>query len=299
MNIIEKYNDRVKNYGKKFVWMTIIPNNIQRKLNLIVLELGKIIFRGAQIKNKIIIESHNDFDCNSGALYNYLIKHKYNEKYKIVWLVKNEIKQQLPKNVIALNICKPSIKKAWEIATAKYLFNDDSFIKKMKKEQVAVYCTHGGCALKNVQGIINVPDYVDYILSASKNFDPIMCKNYSIPYPNNKMLHFGFPSSDVFFEESGNELLKITNKTFDKVILWMPTFRKNKYDYSRNDSLIEQPLGIPLFNDIEQLKEVNKTLTTCGCLLIIKIHPMQDPLTYSELKNFSKIIVIDAVRAKK
>ena len=46
-------------------------------------------------------ESHNDFDSNGGAFYNYLIQNEYNKKYKIVWLIKHKesLNVQLPKNV--------------------------------------------------------------------------------------------------------------------------------------------------------------------------------------------------------
>ena len=62
----------------------------------IYFRISQIIFlyftKMKPLKNIIIIESHNDFDCNGGAFYNYLIKNNYNEKYLIVWLLKNKKK---------------------------------------------------------------------------------------------------------------------------------------------------------------------------------------------------------------
>ena len=47
-----------------------------------------------------------------------------------------------------------------------------------------------------------------------------------------------------------------------------------------------------------ELKILNEKLVSLNCLLIIKIHPMQDPLTITNLKDEGNIIVLDAQRVK-
>lgn len=69
----------------------------------------------------------------------------------------------------------------------------------------------------------------------------------------------GFPSHDILYEPSNNEISKITNKEFAKTILWMPTFRKTM-GFNQNDSLKVYPTGIPIFNSIKQVEELNKYL---------------------------------------
>lgn len=63
--------------------------------------------------NTIVIESHNDFDFNGRAFYNYLVKNNYNEKYLIVWLLrnKNNAKRKKPKNVKTYGRFSPAISK--------------------------------------------------------------------------------------------------------------------------------------------------------------------------------------------
>ena len=241
MNIFKKYKIYTREYGTKYVWSKFLEYKVMLPINNFFLKLGEKLFSNAELRNTIIIESHNDFDCNGGAIYDYLIANHYNEKYKLIWLVKNKVTKKMPRNVQCFNYYKPSIKKTWFIATAKFLFSDDFITKKMKNEQVSVYCTHGGCAIKNVKGILVVPNDVDYILSSSNNFDPIMCDNYSIPYPNTRMLHFGFPSNDVFFNKSEDELKKVTKKEYAHVFLWMPTFRKLKDNINRIDGVSDNP----------------------------------------------------------
>lgn len=260
---------------------------------------AKIIYFPFSIKDIIVIESHNDFDCNGGAIYDYLLRNNYNKRYKIVWLVTNEIytNRNLPYNVLCLNYYKLSIVKEYYLNCAKYLFYDDKEIKKRKGKQKLIYCTHGGVTFKNVIGKIIVPDDVDYILSPSKRYDLLICKNYSIKWPNNRMLHIGYPANDVLFDQTvDDEVKKVTEDKYNKTILWMPTFRTSKS--GRNDSAKEFPIGIPVFNHIESLRDFNRYLEQNKTLLIIKIHPFQDENSYIKLCNMSNIRIIDGKKAK-
>ena len=249
-----------------------------------------------RLHNTIVIESHNDFDCNGGALYEYLISKGYNKKYKIIWLLKRKTNRNLPKNVKGYLIDKPSFVKAFHLCTAKYFTADNIVVPKVRNDQQFYYLTHGGITFKNVKGLLVVPEHVDYILSSSSNYDPFVCNNYSIPYPNKKMLHLGYPSNDVFFNDTPNEIEKITKDKFDKVFLWMPTFRKWE-GLDRNDSTIDYPLGIPLIYDSEGFNELNSFLKKENSLMIIKLHPQQDlsTLKISSTSNI-KVLTINTVR---
>ncbi|MBR6148815.1 MAG: CDP-glycerol glycerophosphotransferase family protein [Lachnospiraceae bacterium] len=288
MKYINRYIKYVKEFGRKYVWTFIFP----RKIDNIIKRIVGYIYMNKELKDIIILESHNDFDCNGGALYSYFLNKGINERYTIVWLIKNRMKEKLPNNVYAYFLWKPSIRKAYFLANAKYIFCDDVIIGKTKEDQVLVYCTHGGVAVKNVIGKICIPDNTNYILSPGKNFDSVMCKNYSVNYPNNKMLHFGFPSNDMLFIDNHLEINKVTNYKYKRMVLWMPTFRKG-VGFGRNDSLVTQPLGIPLFVSLQELEDFSNYLVKINTLLIIKIHPMQDEKSYSQLKSFRNIIILD------
>lgn len=252
-------------------------------------------YRRGNLKNSIIIESHNDFDCNGGAFYRYLIDHEYNYKYKIVWLIKHPLKEKLPYNVLAFDIFKFSLKKCYYIATSKFLLADDIITPKAREDQISIYCTHGGVTFKNVKGLIVLPEEIDYILSPSERYDPLMCENYSIKHPNGKMLHIGFPSNDVFFNIEKCDY-KNSGELYDFNILWMPTFRKNMS--GRVDSLGEYPFGIPLFKEISQLLRLNEMMKKKKSRLIIKLHPMQDLTEINRWPELSNIVVLDSKRTK-
>lgn len=260
-------------YAVNHTWR-FICNTFSRIERFIILAVTK----KKPLKNIIIIESHNDFDCNGGAFYNYLIDKMWNKKYIIVWLIRNKrklVSVQMPENVKVYEVNSPSIMKNYYIVRAKYFTADACVTEKVRKDQVSMFFDHGTFSLKNAKNFMNLPETIDYYLTASANFDPIYCEERSIPYPNPKLVHLGYPMHDVFYHESPSEIRKITNKPYDKVILWMPTFRKQA-GTERNDSNASYPYGIPLLMFREQIENLQNLLKKLNVLLIIKIHPMQD-----------------------
>ncbi len=259
--------------------------------------IGKHFFTRIPLKDVIIIESHNDFDCNGGAFYRYLLQRGLNERYRIIWLIRNPKPKTLPKNVRCFDFFRPSLIKEYYCCVAKHILNDDKFIGKRRPGQVCVYCTHGAIGLKNVRGLIVIPDDIDFILSPSAWYDPYMCRDYSVDYPNDRMLHIGFPSNDLLFNGTEDECARIREQHYSKYILWMPTFRSNSK--TRNDSDATYPFGIPLVNTLEELERINSFCRDNDSLLIIKIHPMQVKESYQALKDMSNVAVLDGEKTKR
>ena len=268
------------------------------KLEDILERLMCLVTRNIELKDTIMIESHNDFDCNGGAFYNYLIKNGYNRKYKIVWLVRKKVTDDLPENVETVPLYGPNLRKAYYVCTSKYFTFDCENVRKMRDNQIMVYCSHGAGGLKNAKGKLHVPPYVDYILVQSKAYAPIQANQWSVTYPDKRIIAIGYPAQDVFFDGSkSDEIQKITLQKYKKVILWMPTFRKGG-GYHRNDSRKEQKLGIPLIETKEQYMKLNNYLAENNVLLIIKIHPKQD-LENLKIKDESNIKVLTGETVKK
>lgn len=268
----------------------------QYKLEIILEKIVYIFTKNKPLQNKIMIESHNDFDCNGGAFYNYLIEHGYNKKYKIVWLVRKKVKDKLPDNVECVPLLGPSIRKAYHICTAKYVTFDCEGVNKLRDDQIVVYCSHGAGGLKNAKGKLVIPDTVNYLLVQSERYAPIQANQWSLESNDSRFVYIGFPAQDTFFDDDKSELLKITNKKYDKVVLWMPTFRKGG-GYNRNDSIKEQKFGIPLFKSIDEYERLNILLKELDVYLIIKIHPKQDlsNLGVADLSNI-KVLTGETVK---
>ncbi len=244
------------------------------KIDLFLQKILSIIYRKVPLKNVIVIMSHDDFDCNGGAFYDYLIKKEYNQKYKIIWILNHDVPKNLSDNVYGFKYLRPNLKKDYYICRAKVLTADSNIIKKVRKDQVSVYFDHGSFSLKSVRKYFAFSETIDYYLTASANFDPIFCETRNVPYSSSKLLHLGYPMHDVFYQDTPSELLKMTKKKYDKVILWMPTFRKSIG--GRNDSNAEYTYGIPLIENQEEFDTLQRILEGLNILMIIKIHPKQD-----------------------
>lgn len=296
MNIIKKFTTRVSRYGFLYVVKVIIKNKIYRPLNQCVMKISKLLWKNSPIKNTIVIESHNDFDTNGGAFYDYLIEHTFNDKYKIIWLIKNKAPRDLPKNVKCYNISKPSFRKSYHICTAKIITCDDVVTEKVQKQQIMIYLSHGAVSLKRPNGFMNLPDCLDYCLTSSDFMAPIHADIFNLTSKKEKQIILGYPVHDILYQPSSKEIRKVTKIEYSKVILWMPTFRRSK-DFNRNDSETELALGIPVLSNIKEYKELNEFLKEKNTLLIIKIHPMQD-MTTVKIKNESNIKVLNGELVK-
>lgn len=269
------------------------------KIDIVIQKVCGVFLRKKPLKDIIVIESHNDFDSNGGAFYNYLIKNGYNRKYKIVWAIKHPeaVPQELPENVDWYAEYKPGVKKNYYKWIARWFSSDMNCGRKLRKNQITIYQTHGSLGLKNCVGVINLPDNLDYCLVASEYFAQFEAKQYSWEYPNDKFRFCGFPAHDVFYTSEPGDLHKITNETYAKTILWMPTFRKSVV--GRCDGTDNQPLGIPLVTTAEAYFELNRCLKERNICLIIKLHPKQD---LSEMKKLDatniKVLTGDDVKKK-
>ena len=261
--------------------------------------IKKIVNMSIPLNKKVIVfESLNDFDCNSGAIYNYMIDQGLNKKYKIIWLLKNmnnDIKIK-PKNVYSMSFFgEKKLHEKFLLKRAKYLVWDNVPIEKTNKKQISIYLTHGFPAIKNVKGIINIPDSCNYFLITNKNLESHARKQFSVS-SKTKFIYAGLPRNDYLLSKN-NEIEKLTKEKYKKVIIWMPTFRKAK-NSNRNDSKKKFKLGIPLLSSIEEIKQLNNLLKSNNSLLIIKIHNGQDT-SIIKINSQSNIIIMTSETEKK
>ena len=280
----------IKEHGMYAVMKVIAYKLLNNIINCIILFCVFI----KPLKNTIVITSHNDFDNNGGVFYEWLLQHGYNNKYKIVWLLKHidSKPSDLPENVECYSVYMPSIKRNYHICTAKYFLADDKITDKVRSKQVSIYCTHGMGSLKNVHGRIFIPTSVDYVLSPAASYVPIVAYQFSMRYPNDKFISLGYPSNDPLYIKDKSELNKITTQKFSKIIIWMPTFRKTE-GYGRVDFTRKYALGIPLLDDMNQYINLNNILKDYNMLLIIKLHPNQD-VADLKITNMSNICILTA-----
>lgn len=287
---------KTKKRGLKYIFLETVPWLFYDKFDDLLGRIIKKIYIKKPLQNVIVLESHNDFDSNGGAFYNYLIENRLNEKYKIVWFLRNRCPQHLPKNVEGYRYNRLSIKRWYYHCIAKYFLSEHYPVSTIREGQIAVYMRHGAGGLKKVTNYFSLPEGIQYILGLSKSYAHIEKLENFFTGNNQKILYLGFPSHDYLFNSDLKELNKITKRRFKKVILWMPTFRKTAD--GRNDSNVDFPLGIPLFTSYKEYESLNNILKEFDYLLIIKIHPMQD-LSTLKIKNLSHIYIITGEDMKK
>ena len=224
--------------------------------------------------NKILIYDPNfdKFD-NAGALFDYLIEKGYNGKYKIIYICRNY--KELSKNHIDNVIFDRSFMGVYYFLTSKYVFYRAAYIRmKPASGQHVIQMWHGSPCKGGQPGECRtdgwINPYYTGFLSASKHFDPIYSKVFSVP--ENKMILCGHPRTDDLFKPSPN----YNFGNYNKLIIWTPTFRKYwKQKYGIGTQLKNEDNFLPIIT-INDFEAVNNHLRDIGVKVVIKLHPSQN-----------------------
>ena len=205
-------------------------------------------------KKRIVFESNPEFSCNTLPVYQEMMRRGIDKEYEIYWLVENKKKYVNDKSGIKfLNYQEKGIgilKKEYIIATSKALIFTNRFLRKTKKERLVVNLLHGS-PLKRTDGYVE-HDTCDYVITQSSFFNKVVSDSLQVPIE--KMVSLGFPRTDILGDNTGllNALGISKNQ---KVIVWMPTFRKNKNTGVKFGSL--NRLGVPLLDSVEKFEQLN------------------------------------------
>lgn len=294
MSELNEYYKKIKQNG---LFLTVLNSVNSRIDRFICKPIAKKLWGSSPLQDAILLESHNDFDSNGGAFYDYLIENGYNKNNKIIWMLVNKVPNNLPENVYAFRFQDASIRKWKYLYTSKWMVWGHWNLSPMRQGQISVYAGHGSFIMKRVKGIINIPDDVDYVLCPSNWFKEIYADQLSIHNPENRLKIIGFPVFYSLFNNNEGDLHKLTTLFYKKTILWTPTFRQVKSG-DRHDSQTEFPLGIPVVQNYESYVLLNESLRNDDILLVIKIHPMQD-MSKIHITDMSNIRVLDAASVKR
>lgn len=242
--------------------------------------------------NTIVFESEGDYCDNARALYEYMILHKYNQNYNIIWIVNDvetykNINKNI-KNVYFVSRNNKSIKNLVNfyklIGSGRiFFFTHPYWFTYKKDEQIIINLWHG-TPLKS--GGRDISNAYDYAIIPSKGVLPWFEKFIGVK--DKQVIFNGSPRNDLLFENK-KVLSKIINvNKEEKSILLMPTFRQSLY---MKDSDIVNPFVIQNITSEKELSEFNKYLKENKIKLIIKIHHLQ--LTnFLENTKLSNIIYI-------
>ena len=200
-------------------------------------------------------------------LRKYLVENGFDKKYRIVCGIENlKYKENDGLEYV------PRMQAYKLFLRAKHVFYTTGQIPiKPSKSQIVIHLRHGNTNFKasGLKTNINNGDefYFTYMAATSEYFKKIMSAEYGCSEKNIAVV--GDPLIDELLDATidNNEF-----SDFDKMILWLPTFRKSDY-LGYDDSTIEDL--VPLFKP-EEYKELNNILKSRKIQLIVKLHPAQN-----------------------
>ncbi len=252
---------------------------------------NRIVFKNAQFQ---------DYRDNTRALSDYLIERGYNRKYEIVWMVSDKKKYRhilIPnvKFVTAENRYGWSSPAAcWYGMTAKYFFfthNSAELNRYHCSNQIVINLWHGCGYKKNNNQQANHTAAFDYALVPGPLFIPAKAEFWNCPREN--ICTLGYPRYDWMLRpnpgrETVIKLLAGSEDIGQKLVLWMPTFRKSKNPELGDEDL---PYDLPGLSSDDDLRSLDSFCTEANILLFVIKHPFQ--IAWSIKGVFSNIQFVD------
>lgn len=237
--------------------------------------LKNTVFKGASFINQIVPKYDNKILLYSGnfgirhnlkPIKNELLEGKYYNKYKIYCGVENKKYYGNEKGLVYIG----KIRSVIHFFTARHVFYTAGQIPiKPSKNQIVIHMNHGTSDLKSLGKLSKIDNgdefYFTYMLVPSEIYIPIVAKEYECSVENIKVC--GEPMTDDLFRTQKKYKLG----DYEKIILWMPTFRQSDY-LNYNDSN-ENLLPMYENNDYDSLNDV---LSDLNFKLIVKLHTAQN-----------------------
>ena len=249
------------------------------------------------IRDRIVFESNPEFADNTYCVYRYLVDHKHiDEHYKIVWLVEDKNNVSPPtemKNTVFHNYQKNGktlterLIYHYYISTSRALIYCNRNLGKRRRKQFSL-CLQHGMPLKASNGGYCIHDNCDKCLCVSEFFADNYHMDFDISYE--KMFFCPFPRTDYLFTER-DVRRELGLDGYDKVLIWMPTYRKSDAEKMRGYNIEGTATGIPALQTAEDVLAVDSWLREHNCLILFKPHPVQpiDSDLCGKLTNFKFI----------
>ena len=243
-------------------------------------------------EKRILFESEADFTDNSFALYDYLSSEEKYNSYKLIWLVEPSYVGDLD------HIYKwthgISLKRLYYLATCKYFFFDHNNVLSdyPRRDNQRIVNLFHGCTFKRKKGGVKNTNTEELMPVTSDFWKAIMAKFVSCN--EDKVFSLGYTRNDYFFKVVNTKqeewITRHTWNMYNKIILWMPTFRKSK-NQILSEEYYSGTTGLPILEELNDLYSMNEVLRIHNLLLIIKVHHLQmDYPTFKE--KFSNIQIL-------
>lgn len=284
--IIQKFREEGILNGAGYYLGRLLSEIEMRTIGPVTARFASVCPTRIVLKNRMMM----DYSDNTRALYEYLVKNGYTEKYQIIWVVseKKRFRNYKQKNV---RFVTAENRYGWNSplayyygATAKYFFftHYNADLNRFHcPGQITVNLWHG-CGYKGA-GIqkkelfrSTASDRFDYALVPGPLFAEAKKDFWHCPVE--KILPLGYPRYD-WMMNPGKSRKEIMTLLFQwegrgKTVIWLPTFRQSKI-IAYQEGEIEFSCSLPGIESEEELKQLNEELKKREMLLIIKKHPLQ------------------------
>ena len=223
------------------------------------------------LRNIILLESYPDFTDNTWAVFQELRKLERKKHFKCVWIGKDRV--IVPKGVRYVNMSGTRMEKIrWEILrnTAKVLVSCNRFyLEPIRKGQLSLFLTHGS-PLK-VSPTYSYENKFHYVLAQSPWMIPYVAEENSTDI--RRLISLGIPRNDALYHTE-DALDRLNYTGYRKIIAWLPTYRQ--HNNGNITDMAPSPLGLPIFQNPEDVIRLNEVLRAENVLLVAKPHPAQN-----------------------
>ena len=251
---------------------------------LIINLLNKIL---PKFNNKYCISAFPDFDDQTRGMLPFL------DKKKVVILLSNGdsmISKPFWVSSDIIVVKKNSIIGIWHLVTSRKVFFTHgifSFFKIISKSRQEVINIWHGMPLKNI-GFLDGKSHFPQshsMYSTSCFFQGILSNASGLKIDDIEVK--GLPRNNILLLPITNPTLLMLREKFNKVIVWLPTYRKTNIGDIRNDGEEKTIYGFENFDEAL----FNKELISNNICVIIKPHPLS--IIKSTSKKYSNILKID------
>ena len=232
---------------------------------------------------KILFYINSDFRENNKALFDYMIKKGVNRKYQIIVACRDykRYKEHKIENVKFIGTSKAT----FEFFHSGIVFYSIGKIPLLPaKDQTVMQMWHGVPLKAADEGLKKQyslkHQYYTWVLSPSDFLKPIICQWLSVT--EDHIYIGGYPRCDIFFNKKENNF----NSGNDKLILWVPTFRKSK---TRGYTDVDMCGNIVPVLSNNMFVKINEFLKKKRVKIIVKLHPAQDSQSDALITDYSSI----------
>ncbi len=267
----------------------MIIKNLKLKLCLVKVVFPVLSFINKRInhnKNVILIYNNLSFRDNNLAVYEYLIAHGYNQKYKII-VTSTDYREYLkdaPSNVYFVGPLKSIL---WFFKSKFVFYCIGKIPIDYGKGQKTIYMDHGmtmkGFSKGQLAQANDMPKQYTFIMLTGTAFVKLTLDNF--PYRKEQIILCGNPTADWTLGPNPH----YDFGEYKKLIMWAPTFRKSS-SMNMNDVGDSDDKLVPILK-VDELKEVNDYLKSIGVKIVVKLHPEQRLDKYN-LVNMDYLVIL-------